>query len=196
MAASRSNSLLWAAHVLPLYVIRFDLNKDEAIQLLERVNLLQWVKGGGGDDNKNEKAVLKNFTSKFSSVFTSDADAPGQCHLHESTFVPDQRCDLRGCMHGCLVCVHIIFVPKIQLHTCRCISSIYKQMFGIDLVSVYNNQGVVKEDEGFIDWYIGLTHLLCTSLQMLCMARVSFVCASVSASQKLNTHVMTMMMII
>lgn len=46
------------------------------------------------------------------------------------------------------------------------------QQYGIDLCSAYNNQGSIKTDPDFIDWYIALTHVVCTSLQMYCVAKV------------------------
>ena len=45
MNAGRDTSILWMAHVLPLYVLRFGLSKEEAIDLLCSMNLCDWVNG-------------------------------------------------------------------------------------------------------------------------------------------------------
>ena len=55
----------------------------------------------------------------------------------------------------------------------RCIASIYGNHYKIDLASAYHSQGREKTNQGFMDWYIGLTHAACCSAQLLSLARDS-----------------------
>ena len=45
MRAGQGTSILWMAHVLPLYAIRFRLPPAEALQLLASLQLGEWVDG-------------------------------------------------------------------------------------------------------------------------------------------------------
>jgi hypothetical protein len=85
MRAAKPTSILWAAHVLPLYVTCFDLEEDEAIKLLVELDLLEWVQGS------KKSVILKELAAKFNSVFLSDSSVAGRGYLHPNTGVPDQR---------------------------------------------------------------------------------------------------------
>lgn len=52
MRTGSATNILWMAHVLPLYAIRFRLSPQEALQLLESLNLADWVTG-----SKNAKTM-------------------------------------------------------------------------------------------------------------------------------------------
>ncbi len=85
MEEGRSTSMLWAAHVLPIYVTCFDVSEEDAIKLLVDLDLMEWVEG-------SKKAVtLKDLTSRFKTDFLNDSSIPGQGYLHSNTGVPDQR---------------------------------------------------------------------------------------------------------
>jgi hypothetical protein len=85
MKAAKPTSMLWAAHVLPIYVTCFDLSEDKAMQLLVDMDLLEWVQGA------KKTAILKDVTMKFSQVFLCDSSAPSQGYANSYTDVPDQR---------------------------------------------------------------------------------------------------------
>lgn len=63
MKAGQGTSILWAAHVLPLYVIRFRLSPAEALQQLASLRLGEWVDGF----RKSEplRAVVKGVNPHF-----------------------------------------------------------------------------------------------------------------------------------
>lgn len=95
MRAAKSTSMLWAAHVLPLYVVQFDVGQDEALKLLASLDLLDWVEG-----NKKDK-LLQDLTMNYKSVFLNNSNGKGQCFIHQATEIPDQRCHSP---QPCVVC--------------------------------------------------------------------------------------------
>ncbi len=85
MKEGKSHSILWAAHVFPLYVLRFGLNIREALKLLEGLDLKQWVDGEYSD--KTMSGLSKNIRS----CFVSDEDIIGSTIIHRGTNVPELR---------------------------------------------------------------------------------------------------------
>jgi hypothetical protein len=119
MKAGKGNSMFWAAHVLPLYVVRFDLGEQDAMRLLVDLNLAEWVQG------TKSNVTVKDMTAKINRLFMCDRSVPGQICLHASTDVPDQRY-LIECLCG--VCLYVCMCVCAFVHgmyACRCIRACY-----------------------------------------------------------------------
>jgi hypothetical protein len=86
MREGKSHSILWAAHVLPIYVLRFNLNIRDALKLLEDLELEQWVDGSYSD--KTISVLVKNVKA----CFISDENAIGCTAFHRGVKVPQMRC--------------------------------------------------------------------------------------------------------
>lgn len=138
-AADRFN-ILWLAHVLPLYVVRFRLSPEEAMQLLVSLKLSEWV--DGPRNGIGIRDLVRNVSPSFF-----------QC-IHQ----------LGG-----------VYMQGLDIPEMASIRTLYCARFGLDLAGAYSfAMGVsgMDCDETFMDWYCALTHVLATSLQLLCCARV------------------------
>jgi hypothetical protein len=91
MREGKSHSILWASHVLPIYVLRFNLNIRDALKLLESLELKQWVDGSYSD--RTISMLVKNVKS----CFISDEEAIGCTVFHRGSNVPQLRCVFMHC---------------------------------------------------------------------------------------------------
>jgi hypothetical protein len=142
MSAADDSSILWAAHVLPLYAIRFGLSPAEAMRRFFALRLHDWVSG------KKKHVTLQQATRCFRVSAFDDEMRAGTMFLALGRHVPDMRC----------------------------ISTIYMSKHGISLPHIYNRRMrriSHDHDDTFMDWFISLTHIVCTSLQLMCWARDS-----------------------
>jgi hypothetical protein len=62
-----ATSILWLAHVLPLYVIRFKLTPTEALNLLGSLRLGDWVSSSSAPDKKERtiRDMVKGINPRF-----------------------------------------------------------------------------------------------------------------------------------
>jgi len=150
MKAAARYKILWVAHVLPLYAIRFRLSAEEALKLLASLELEEWVEG----DKKD--VGIRDLVRHISPSFLQAVYPLGG-----------------------------ISVPCLNVPEMAGIARLYSARFGIDLPLAYSfAMELAGEDfdTSFISWYISLTHVVGTSLQLLCCARVSWcVCVCVCA---------------
>ena len=86
MAAAADTSILWAAHVLPLYAIRFDLKPAEALRRFFDLRLGEWV------DGSKKTCTLSQIVKSFRSGAFDDEMRAGTTFMTLGRLVPDMRC--------------------------------------------------------------------------------------------------------
>jgi hypothetical protein len=75
MKSASKFDILWMAHVLPLYVVRFSLTKREAMGLLDQLDLLSWL------DGKRKSLSLAELVWDINPAHLSDAKLPGAASI-------------------------------------------------------------------------------------------------------------------
>jgi hypothetical protein len=75
MKSASKFDILWMAHVLPLYVVRFSLTKREAMGLLDQLDLLSWV------DGERKSLSLAELVRDINPAHLSDAKLPGAASI-------------------------------------------------------------------------------------------------------------------
>ena len=83
MKAAKHCSILWFAHVLPLYAIMFRLTPSEALDLLAGLELADWV--DGDKKNLSMRDIVKGIHPHF---FRQWAFQPGTVGMNACD-VPD-----------------------------------------------------------------------------------------------------------
>jgi hypothetical protein len=77
-SASRFD-ILWMAHVLPLYVLRFALDRREAMALLWKLDLWSWV------DGSRKKLSLRELVKEIHPSHMFDMKTPGNVSITSGT---------------------------------------------------------------------------------------------------------------
>jgi hypothetical protein len=86
MAAAADTSILWAAHVLPLYAVRFDLSPAEALRRFFALRLGDWV------DGSRKSCTMSQILRSFRSGCFDDEMRAGTTFMALGRLVPDMRC--------------------------------------------------------------------------------------------------------
>jgi hypothetical protein len=103
MKSASKFDILWMAHVLLLYVVRFSLTKREAMGLLDQLDLLSWL------DGKRKSLSLAELVWDINPAHLSDAKLPGAVSI--TSGVPMQL----------LVLPQFIFPTFIFVCLCVCV---------------------------------------------------------------------------
>lgn len=157
MKAAMPYSILWFAHVLPLYAVRFRLSPSEAMKMLLDMNLASWVNRSDDGKANNSGQSLGELTRKINPAFFQSLHAPGT-----------------------------VFINAYGIPEMPSIKTIYATRFGIPLCSAYSHalrmdqsslsgcgdcEGDADDDESFMELYMALTHMLASCLQLICAMR-------------------------
>lgn len=86
MAAAADSSILWAAHVMPLYAIRFGLPPAEALRRFFELRLGDWVHGS------RKNVTLSQIVRAFRVGAFDDEMRAGTTFMTLGRLVPDMRC--------------------------------------------------------------------------------------------------------
>lgn len=190
MNAGKEFRVLWMAHVLPIYVVRFDLSPDEGMQLfasMEVQKMLQRTPSGSGSASTPGVVAaaapmwrtLMNAANASSGVATNSRGSLGS-KVASSLLLRDV---MRGVNREFLSDPHkmgcMFLDPLVQVPDTRSIQALYLSHFGIDLATEYkSNQPLIgfEEDSGsgqntFMHQYINLLHVVGSAAQLLLSAR-------------------------
>ena len=160
-AHCRDARLMWVAHVLPIYVVRFSLSPRDALQLYASMDLREML--SAIRNIKIPPARAKSQPHSFDLCSLTRG-----VHQH---FLSDPL--LLGCMY---------MNPEVKIPDTHCVQGLYMATYGIDLCTEYQtvcgaeySLGTSAEPSAdvssFMHKFISLVHVAACSLQLLVCIR-------------------------